>query len=149
MILRNAMMTPDGTILESHNRHDCKEHTDANGEYYMVDGGLSYFRREANGLFSFSRVCEGCEDLSLTTDNTHEEIREGFSWGSYGVNGDEPLHYIFLKDMDTDHIKAIIMTQSHISAELRKVFREELIYRVWLKGDVGGREYLLSVGESI
>ena len=130
MILRNAMVTPDGTLLESHYRHDYKDHTDANGHLYMVNGGLAYIWKSEPHEAPAKSLC-------LTTDNTHEEIREGFSWGSYGVNGDEPLHYIFLKDMNTKHINAIIMTQSHISAELRKVFREELIYRRWIKHSKG------------
>jgi hypothetical protein len=48
-ILRNRMRTPDGTILESKHRHDYVTHLDANGNEYMLDGGLSYVRSSANG----------------------------------------------------------------------------------------------------
>ena len=48
-ILSSRMKTPDGTILESINRHDYVTHTDANGKEYMLDGGCEYVRCSANG----------------------------------------------------------------------------------------------------
>ncbi len=48
-ILRSRMRTPDGTILESKHRHDYVTHLDANGNEYMLDGGLAYVRSSANG----------------------------------------------------------------------------------------------------
>lgn len=44
-ILKNAIKTPDGTIIESKHRHDFVSYTDKNGKYYAVDGGLDYLRR--------------------------------------------------------------------------------------------------------
>ncbi len=82
-----------------------------------VDGGNSYLKRGGNYI-----------ETSLTSQNSFEEIREGFEWGSYGKNGDEPLHYIKLKDLETGHINAILKTQN-LAQELRAVFLEEYFRR--------------------
>ena len=87
-LLRNAIKTPDGTLLESRFRHDYKEHKDmVSGEVYIVDGGLDYIRCSLNDVKPTK--------LHLYEDDPHEKIREEFSWGSYGINGDQPLHHIF------------------------------------------------------
>lgn len=46
-LIRNAIKTPDGTVLESTHTHDFKSHIDKNGNYYAIDGGLSYLKRIA------------------------------------------------------------------------------------------------------
>lgn len=120
-LLRNAIQTPDGTILESHHQHDCHTHVDTiNGKEYMVDGGLYYLRVSADS---------DCKSLSLTTEDFHKDVREGFSWGTYGIKGDQPLKYVFLKDMDTAHIEAILETQKRIPEYIRDVFKNELEWR--------------------
>jgi hypothetical protein len=101
---RNALKTPDGTILESHGRHDYISHIDKNGETYMTDGGLSYIRRSVNK--------ENYEDLSVSATAPFETIRESFSWGTYGKDGKQPLTWKLLKDMESDHIYAVLQTQS-------------------------------------
>lgn len=121
-ILSNAIQTPDGTILKSYHTHDYKEHVDGiTGETYMVDGGNSYFRYNRNKVRAKS--------LSVTTEDPHELIREHFTWGSFGKNGDEELHWVVLKDMETDHINAILRTQKRLAKHLVKVFEEELEWR--------------------
>lgn len=120
-LLRNAIQTPDGTILESHHQHDYQTHVDTiNGKEYMVDGGLSYLRVSADNEYM---------DLTLTTEDLHEDIREGFSWGTYGIKGDQPLKYVFLKNMDTSHIEAILETQKRVPEYMRDVFKDELEWR--------------------
>ena len=103
-----------GEEIESRHRHDYKE---CKCKSIFVDGGLSYIRRNSNPQI----------DTSLTDDNTFLEIREGFSWGSYGRNGDEDLHYIKLKDLTEEHIINILATIT--SDDLKCLFYSELDYR--------------------
>lgn len=118
-IVANRIRTPDGTILQSYHRHDYKEYTDrTNGLTYMVDGGLSYLRRN---LVEY-------EELSLTTESPFQDIREAFCWGTRGKSGKEPLTWKRLCDLDTDHIQAILTTQQP-ALWLEELFNKELQYR--------------------
>lgn len=122
-IIRNAILTPDGTYLHSYNRHDYKTHTDqVSKELYMVDGGNDYLRRSVNN--------KPAQDLTVTTTDPFVLQRQAFSWGSYGKNGDQPLHYIFLCDMTDAHIRAILETQEQIKGTyVEDLFLQELKYR--------------------
>jgi len=86
-----------------------------------VDGGLYYLKRSGD-----------CAETSLTSQNSFEEIRNNFEWGSRGVDGNEPLRYVKLKDMETNHIKAILrksLKTQNLNQELRAVFLEEYFRR--------------------
>lgn len=120
-ILSSRMRTPDGTILESRNRHDYVTHLDNNGKEYMLDGGLDYVRSSANG---------DEEMLTVTSDDNHEAIREVVTWGTYGKNGDETMVHVKIADMSTQHLQACLDTQkSTMRPALYKVMQDELEYR--------------------
>ena len=87
----------------------------------MVDGGLDYLRRSVNAT--------PAKDLSIYVTDAHEENREALYWGTYGKNGDQPLKWKILKDLDTDHIEAILETQWQIPEWKRELFQDELDYR--------------------
>ena len=118
----NRIRTPDGTILESMNRHDYVTYIDANGKEYMVDGGLDYLRRNIHDDAPY-------EELSLVSTDEHSVIREVFKWGTYGIDGKQKLKYVVLKDMSWDHIEAILETQVHVREHIRQLFVNELEYR--------------------
>jgi len=121
VILNNRMKTPDGTILESIHRHDYVTHTDANGKEYMLDGGFDYVRCSANG---------DEEMLTVTSDDSHEVIREVVKWGTYGKDGDKPLCYVKVADLNPYHLRAILETQQwHMRPALYKVMQDEAKYR--------------------
>jgi hypothetical protein len=121
-IISNRIRTPDGTILESRHRHDYVTYVDKNGKEYMVDGGLEYLRRNVHDDAPY-------EELSVYDDAPYALIREVFKWGTRGKGGRQPLTFVPLKDLTTEHIEAILETQIHISERIRKLFINELTFR--------------------
>lgn len=104
LLIMNALKTPDGTILKSTHRHDFRTHTDKiNGKWYMIDGGLDYVRSSNNGDEEF---------LTLYNDEPHEVQRVILTWGTRGIDGDQPLTFKKICEMDTDHIEAVLETQT-------------------------------------
>jgi len=122
-IILNRIKTPDGTVLTSWHRHDYKVYTDeVSGENYMVDGGLSYLRRNVNAV--------PAEELTVYDDVPHAELREAFHWGTRGVDGKQPLTWVPLKSLLIDHIKEILRTQRQLdSSRVKRYFERELVYR--------------------
>lgn len=122
-VIKNAIKTPDGTILESFTRHDFVQHTDRiTEETYWLDGGHDYQRRSVNKVEAI--------DLSVWIDDPFETIREAFQWGR--LNSDDHIRkftYLKLKELTNQHICKILETQTHISQETRSLLERELEYR--------------------
>ena len=122
-IIANQIRTPDGTVLRSYHVHDYKTYTDKNGKEYMVDGGLQYLRRNVHDDAPY-------EELSVYLNDPFEQVREVFEWGTYGPEGKGPFRRVKLKDMDVDHIQAILETQPHVqNSWMKEVFEKELEFR--------------------
>lgn len=125
IIIRNAIMTPDGTYLRSYHRHDYVQHEDKfTGETYIVDGGNDYLRRSFNTT--------PAEDLTVYLSDPFDVVREAFVWKSYGKNMEHVPDgiYIPLCNMTTDHIDAILDTQWHIKGSyVEMLLKKELVYR--------------------
>jgi len=47
-IIRNAIITPDGTMLKSEYLENRVSYLDTNGHYYSVEGGLNYIKRDCD-----------------------------------------------------------------------------------------------------
>lgn len=120
LLIKNAIRTPDGTVLESRNRHDYREHVDANGKTYMIDGGLDYVRCSVHD----DQVWAGCY-----LEDGHEAVREALTWGTYGKNGDEPYRQVTLSEMSDAHIQACLDTQTSMYLQIRTAMETELQYR--------------------
>jgi len=121
-IVCNRIRTPDGTILESRTVHDYRTYKDSNGHTYMVDGGTAYLRRTVIKESPYT-------ELSVYSDDPHEEVREVLTWGTYGPKGDQPLKYKLLKDLSVDHINNILRDCTHIPNWYRELLKTELVYR--------------------
>lgn len=117
-LICNRWKCPDGTILQSRHRHDYVSHTTDKGEYCFLDGGLDYIRHSGN-----------LECLCIYSNAPHDIIRENFEWTSYGVNGDEDAKVNVLKDLSTEHIRAILRTQKHLPEHIISIFKQELNFR--------------------
>ena len=119
-LLLNRIKTPDGTILTSYNRHDYNTYKDTiTKEVLMVDGGTDYLRRHV-GTY---------EELSVYDDGSHLTRRSAVHWGTRGIDGKQPLVYKPIKDLDFDHIEAILKTQYQLTDFYKEIFKEELKYR--------------------
>jgi len=119
-LIRNSIITPDGTVLQSKSRHDYVTYTDKNGKEYMVDGGLDYCRCSAHG-----DEINNC----LYDDESHEVQREVLKWGTYGKSGTEPLRVVKIGDMETDHIQACLQNIPGMHPVLKNCMKKELLYR--------------------
>lgn len=119
-LVLNAIRTPDGTVLESRNRHDYREYTDANGKTYMIDGGLDYVRCSAH---------KDQEWVGCYLEDGHVKVREALTWGTFGKNGDEPYRQVKLSEMSNAHIQACLDTQPRMYKQFRTAMENELAYR--------------------
>ena len=120
-IVRNSIQTPDGTVLVSRHRHDYVQHEDANGEVYMIDGGIEYLRRSVNH--------EKAVDLSVCLEDGHEAVRSALEWGTYAMNADKTLSWIKLKNMASAHIEPCLLSEKRMHPTYLKAFQQELEYR--------------------
>jgi hypothetical protein len=123
-IIRNAIQTPDGTILRCRSCWDYVSHLDTvSGEIYQVDGGDMYTRHTVN-VVPFV-------DLTVTSEDSFEVQREAFEWGSYGVDGTEDIHYIKLMDLSSLHLYAILKTQTKLKGTYTEyLLKEEVAHRL-------------------
>jgi hypothetical protein len=122
-IICNQIVTPDGTRLISHGVHDFVGYTDKNGQYYAVDGGNSYTRRVFD-KYDFT-------DKTVYSDDPFEVIRQHLYRGTVGINGDQPLTWIKLCDMDTEHIKNCIIYNEErgVGGKYTPFYKQELKFR--------------------
>lgn len=124
LLLNQAQCNNCFDIITSKHRHDYVTCSCGN---LSVDGGLDYTKRKFGD--------KGYSELSVYADEDDiAKIREYFTWGSRGKSGDEPLHYILMKNISNDHLDAIMQTQRHIRGTyVENIFRMELNFRDGIK----------------
>ena len=107
-----------GEELVSYNRHDYKTCLCPNET--MVDGGVSYSRYGGKNMLLVN-------PFMVYDYDPFEIVREYAYRGGRGINGDEPLTYTKLKDINDDWLDAIIDYGGpiwHI-----ELIKKEILYR--------------------
>ncbi|HIC12812.1 MAG TPA: hypothetical protein EYO75_05480 [Sulfurimonas sp.] len=119
-LLLSRIQTPDGTFICSRSLNDLVEYTDKNGQHYGIEGGLAYQKV----LYDKNDYI----DASIYTTDDFNIIRENILWDSYGVDGDEELKQIKIKDLELDHIENILILPS-LSKTFEDIFLSEIKFR--------------------
>lgn len=101
-----------GEKLISRHRHDFQQCSCSNETF--VDGGLSYVRVGGKDLNKI-------QQFTINSEDKFEDIRYYFERGTYGKDGNQPLHYIKLKDMDDEHLD--LLKDTH------ELYKKEIKYR--------------------
>lgn len=105
--------------IVSYHTHDYK--TCGCDNEAMVDGGLSYARYGAKDMSKITKY-------TYTDQDPHDLIRNFVAWGTYGKKGDEPLKYVFIKDMSDDHLRAVI-DYPRGAEWIKNLMKQEIDYR--------------------
>lgn len=104
-------------IIESRYRHDFV--TCSCGDT-SVDGGKDYQRILGSNW----------KDMSVYTSDPFEVQREVFTWKTYGKLGENEPKIVLLKNLETQHICAILDTQRHIKGTwVEELMKKELEFR--------------------
>jgi hypothetical protein len=119
-LLLSRIQTPDGTFICSRSLHDLVEYTDKNGQHYGIEGGLAYQKV----LYDKKDYV----DASIYTTDDFNLIRENIVWDTYGVDGDEELKQVKIKDLKLDHIENILLIPS-LSMAFENILLSEIKFR--------------------
>ena len=141
-ILVNQIRTPDGTVIRSTYRHDFVTYTDKNGLVYMIDGGNDYLRRTVHKtklkwymkvLIFFVEWDDpiAYEEMSVYSDDPFCDIREHVERGGRGVDGDQPLEWVRLKDINDEWLNNLITYELDTRPENKylPIYMREFMYR--------------------
>ena len=118
LIINKAICNECKDEIQSRHRHDfvvcsCGE--------VSVDGGIDYLRRLGSNF----------TETSLYTDDSFTELRKFIERGGRGINGDEPLKYVLLKDLNDNWLKNLIEYEEENRPDnaYLKFYKMELWYR--------------------
>ena len=92
----------DGSFITSIKDYDFRTSED---EKHFIDASF-----DENGDISYVRVGGNKDYETVDASSIHEYIRENISWGrNFNEKGERvPTKYILIKDLGTEHIKAIL-----------------------------------------
>lgn len=119
-LLLSRIQTPDGTFICSRSVNDLAEYTDKNGQHYGLEGGLAYQNVQYDK--------NDYRDASIYTTDDFSLIRENIVWDSYGIDGDEEMQQIKIKDLELDHIENILILP-FLSRTYEEILLSEIEFR--------------------
>lgn len=108
-------------IIVSHSRHDFKW---CSCGKVAVDGG-TYYQHLTGELEDYT-------NLAIYSDAPFEEIRKHYERGGRGINGDEPLTWVALCDMNEEWLLACIKYNEERNmgdSFANKMYKKELKFR--------------------
>ena len=111
-----------GETLVSRYRHDFKTCSCENKTF--VDGGNEYQRSGGKDLNLIQSYC-------IDDSENFETLRFYIERGTRGIVGDEPLHYVKLKDIDDDWLQNIIKYEEELRPDnpYLKYYKKEQKFR--------------------
>jgi hypothetical protein len=116
-VVANIVQTPDGTILWSRYTHDYVTYQDANGEFYMIDGGPSIFSRASVNKVSF-------KSLRVFDTDPWEKQRQVILRGTFDAKGWRV--WVPLAKLSNEHVKNLIKDYpDHPFYNIEFEYREE------------------------
>lgn len=119
VIQNAARIKSTGQIIKSTHRHDQVMVKLPSGKDFFIDGGLDYIR--------YVPLCnDEVEYLFLDETSSDEEVLDKLLWGTRGVDGDQPLEYKFIKDLDSSHLQAILDNVPSVGEIHKKVIMYHL-----------------------
>lgn len=132
-IIQNAVQIvenwPDVFYLVSTHVHDFRTYVFRDKTEISVDGGTGldgYIRRVGDvlGENGSGGYATKWVDWSLDSAEPFDTIKERLLWGTYGKSSiQKTLTFKLIKDLELDHLKAIVKTQKNISKIHLKVIK--------------------------
>lgn len=122
LVYNSVICLSCGETLISRFRHDYKTCSCENQT--MVDGGLDYQRFGGKNLDLVQSFC-------IDDSEPFETLRFYIERGTHGINQDEPLRFVKLKDIDDEWLKNIIKYEEELRPDnpYLKYYKKEQKYR--------------------
>lgn len=120
LIYNSVICLQCSQTLVSRHRHDFQQCSCENGSF--TDGGYDYQRWGGKDLEAIQSHC-------IYDDEPFEVIRFYLERGTYGVNSDEELKYVKLKDISNEWLENIITYETERSGKFLKIYKTEVKYR--------------------
>ena len=122
-VIASAIITPDGTILQSYHKRDLKSHIDLNGETYFIDGGI-----DDTLMYSANDVLP--KVIIVTTESDFIIQRAWFSLPFFNNDDSFIPHYVRLKDISDYELDTYYNKFNNPQSVISNLITKEKKYRL-------------------